>query len=135
VIQAAIERLFMQKRPEINDGIGEFRPAGEYTLTEAVELIGGAIAYCREHRVAKLLVIGTGITGIPVPSLIDRFLLAEDWAERAKSMVVVVLVVHPEYIHPQKFGVKVAADFGLTLDVYSSEEDAREWLSSQDGRN
>jgi hypothetical protein len=43
----------------------------------------------------------------------------------------VVLVVRPEYIHPEKFGVKVAADFGLTADVYSSETAAAAWLTRQ----
>jgi len=57
--------------------------------------------------------------------------MVEDWAQEAKSMVVVVLVAHPEYIHPEKFGVKVAADFGLTLDVYTSEASALQWLSSR----
>jgi hypothetical protein len=45
-------------------------------------------------------------------------------------MVVVVLVIQAEYIHPEKFGVKVAADFGLMADVYTSETDALKWLLS-----
>jgi hypothetical protein len=112
------------------DGICHFRPRGECSLVEAVELINRAIAYCRNERVTKLLVNGTGLVGIPVPSLVDRFLMVEEWAEKAKGMVVVVLVVQPEYIHPQKFGVKVAADFGLIADVYTSETDAFKWLLS-----
>jgi hypothetical protein len=112
------------------DGICHFRPRGECSLVEAVDLINRAIAYCRNERVAKLLVNGTGLVGVPVPSLVDRFLMVEEWAEKAKGMVVVVLVVLPEYIHPQKFGVKVAADFGLIADVYTSETDAFKWLLS-----
>ena len=38
------------------------------------------------------------------------------------------MVASPEYIHPRKFGVKVALHFGLICDVYSSEEDASAWL-------
>ena len=45
-------------------------------------------------------------------------------------MVLVVLVVHAEYIHPEKFGVRVAADFGLVADIYTSETDAFKWLLS-----
>ncbi len=55
--------------------------------------------------------------------------MVEQWAHESKGMVVVALVVHPEYIHPQKFGIRVAADFGLTADVYSSEPDALKWLA------
>ena len=119
----------MPNRPEIVDGICQTRIRGEYSLVEVVNAVTGAIAYCRDRGIPKLLVDGTGIVGVAIPSLVDRFLMAEEWALEAKSMVVVVLVVHAKYIHPQKFGVKVAADFGLVLDVYTSEMEALEWLS------
>lgn len=115
---------------DIVAGICQFRPRGESSLVEAVGLINRAIAYCRDRRIGKLLVNATGLVGVAIPSLIDRFLLAEEWAQEAQGTVVVVLIVHPEYIHPEKFGVKVAKDFGLTLNVYPSETDALEWLSS-----
>ena len=124
-----ILRVHMPDHPEIVDGIGRIRFRGEYSLVEVVNAVTGAIAYCRDRGIPKLLVDGTGIAGVPIPSLVDRFLMAEEWALEAKSMVVVVLVVHAKYIHPQKFGVKVAADFGLVLDVYMSEMEALEWLS------
>lgn len=115
---------------DIVEGICQFRPRGESSLVEAVELIDRAIAYCRDRRLAKLLVNATGLDGVAVPSLIDRFLAVEEWARAANGMVVVVLVVRPEYIHPEKFGVKVARDFGLMTDVYTSEIDALKWLSA-----
>jgi hypothetical protein len=118
---------------EVVEGICQFRPRGECSLVEAVDLVKSAIAYCRDRRIGKLLVDGTGLVGVPMPSLVDRFLMVEEWAQEAKSMVVVVLVAHAEYIHPEKFGVRAAADFGLTLDVYSSETDALKWLSSWAG--
>ena len=78
----------------------------------------------------RLLVNVTGLTGVPIPSLVDRFLMIEEWAKEAKGMVLLVLVVHAEYIHPEKFGVRVAADFGLVANVYTSETDAFKWLLS-----
>lgn len=123
----------MLEHLEVVEGICQARPRGECSLVEAVDLINRAIAYCRDQRVAKLLVNGTSLVGLPIPSLVDRFLMVEEWAQKAKGMVVVVLVVQPEYIHPEKFGVKVAADFGLMADVYSSETDALEWLLSVAG--
>jgi len=114
---------------EIKDGMCQFRARGQCSLVEAVDMIGSAIAHCRRERRAKLLVNATGLVGVPIPSLVDRFLMAEDWAQEAKSMVAVALVVHPEYIHPEKFGVVVAARFGLTLEVDASELNALEWLS------
>ena len=118
----------MLEHSEVKGGICHFHPRGECSLVEAVELINRAIAYCRDQRVAKLLVNGTGLVGVSIPSLVDRFLMVEEWAQKAKSMVVVVLVIQAEYIHPEKFGVKVAADFGLMADVYTSETAALKWL-------
>jgi len=115
---------------EIVDGICRVRPVGESTLVEIVDLISRAISYCRERRIAKLMVNWTGLVGIPIPNLVDRFLMAEEAAQKAQSTVIVALVLHAEYIHPEKFGVKVARDLGLMLDVYTSEDEALKWLAS-----
>ena len=115
---------------EVVEGICRFHPRGECSLVEAVDLIGSAIRYCRERRIAKLLVNATGLVGMSVPGLVDRFLMVEEWAQKASGFVIVVLVVDAQYIHPEKFGVKVAADFGLMCDVYDSEPHALKWVSS-----
>ena len=115
---------------EVVEGICRFHPRGECSLVEAVDLIGSAIGYCRERRIAKLLVNATGLVGMSVPGLVDRFLMVEEWAQKASGFVIVVLVVDAQYIHPEKFGVKVAADFGLMCDVYDSEPHALKWVSS-----
>jgi len=111
-------------------GIVEFRPRGESTLVEAVDLIAKAIALCRDRRLNKLLVVTTGLAGVPIPTLVDRFLMVEEWARESKSIVVVALVASPEYVHPQKFGVRVAEHFGLIADVFTSESDALKWVSN-----
>ena len=110
--------------------VGVYRPQGEYSLVGAVELIRSALEHCRRQRVPRLLINGMGLTGVPIPSLIDRFLMAEEWAHEADGMVAMALAVHPEYIHPQKFGVQVAAHFGMKLDVFSSETDGFAWISN-----
>jgi len=115
---------------ESAEGICYACPQGLCSLIEGVDLVKSAIAHCRDQGMPKLLFNATGLRGIPIPSLVDRFLMVEEWAQTAESMVVVGLVVRAEYIHPQKFGVVVAADFGLTCDVYTSERDALAWLTS-----
>ncbi len=75
-----------------------------------------------------LLVDATGFIDLPIPSLVDRFLMVEDWAQESKGTVVVAMIAPPDYIHPRKFGVKVALQFGLICDVYVSEEEASAWL-------
>jgi len=121
--------MHLPEHLEVVEGICRFHPRGECSLVEAVDLISRAIGYCRTRCIAKLLVNGTGLVGMSVPSLIDRFLMVEEWAQKGKGLVVVALVADAKYIHPEKFGVKVAADFGLMCDVYDSEPHALKWLS------
>lgn len=117
---------------DVVDGVATYRPRGDYSLVEAVELVSNAIACCRDGGVAKLLIDGTEVTGVSIPTLVDRFLMIEEWAQESGGTVVVVLVALPEYIHPEKFGVKVAAHLGLVCDVYTSEEAAWKWLQEID---
>jgi hypothetical protein len=124
----------MLEHLEVIDGVCRFRPRGECSLVEAVELINRAIVYCRDRNIARLFADITGLVGVSVPSLVDRFLLAEDWAHEARGMVVVALVVHVEFIHPEKFGARVARDLGLKMDIFSSETDALKWLLSEAGQ-
>ena len=118
----------MLEQMEVRDGLCIFRPRGSYSLVGAVELVSRAISRCRDQGVTRLLVNVTGLEEVPIPTLVDRFLMVEDWAQESKGNVVVVLVASPEYIHPRKFGVKVAASFGLICDVHTSEEAASKWL-------
>jgi len=103
-------------------------------LAGAVEMVANAISVCREQSVARLFVNATELTGVSIPTLVDRFLAAEEWAQRSRSMVMVALVCERKYIHPEKFGVKVARDFGLMLDVFVSEPDALRWLEYGDSQ-
>jgi hypothetical protein len=50
------------------------------------------------------------------------------WAAAAQGLVKVAVVTKPEMIDAQKFGVTVAANHGLALDVFTSEEEALAWL-------
>lgn len=124
------ENLPLPEPLDVVDGIGRFHPRGRCTLVEAVDLISSAIGWCRASSVGRLLVNGTGLEGMSVPSLVDRFLMVEEWAQVGSGLVVVALVVDAKYIHPEKVGVKIAADFGLICDVCDTEPDALEWLCS-----
>ncbi len=110
-------------------GIGRCRPGGTYSLVEAVDLVSQTIAHCRTAGIARLLFDATGMTGFPVPTLIERFLMVEDWALESTGTVTVAMVARDEYIHPQKFGVKVAERFGLVCDVFTAADDALRWLA------
>jgi hypothetical protein len=104
------------------------RARGHSTLVEVVDFVRRSIDYCRADRVGKLLVNVTDVAGVPMPSLVDRFLAAEEWAVAADGAVVVALVVDGAYIDPQRFGVKAAGHFGLRSEPFTREDDALEWL-------
>ena len=82
---AALEHL------EIHNGWGIYRPRGQFSLVDAVDLVTRAIAHCRESEANKLLVDATGFIDLPIPTLLDRFLMVEDWAQEARSVVVVAM--------------------------------------------
>jgi hypothetical protein len=113
---------------DVLDGIGRCQPEGTYSLVEAVDLVSQTIAHCRTAGVERLLFDATGMTGFPVPTLIERFLMVEDWALESAGTVAVAMVARDEYIHPQKFGVRVAERFGLVCDVFTMADDALRWL-------
>jgi hypothetical protein len=113
---------------EFRDGICCHRLSGVASLEEAMDVVTHAIADCRDRGADRLLIDARGLVDLPMPTLVDRFLMVEEWALAARGVVAVVLVVSPEYIHPKKFGVTVAAELGMRAEVCQSEEEAFAWL-------
>ncbi len=111
------------------DGLATFRPVGRQTLVSVVDGVNHAIAQCRKLRIGRLLVVTHKVTGVSPPTLIDRFLAVEDWAQASGGEVVVALAISAANVHPEKFGVKVAASFGLTVETFATEAEALGWLT------
>jgi hypothetical protein len=104
-----------------------YHPAGRVPLDEAMALLAHAVAYAREHRIPKLLVNAVGMD-FPSPSLPERYFLARKLAATAQGEVQLALVVHAHMIDPERFGVMVARNAGMNVDVFSVEAEALEWL-------
>jgi hypothetical protein len=126
-----IEAMHIPEQLEVTERYCRLRVRGVVPLVEAVERVTHAIAFCRDQNIPKLLVDVTHLAQLPALTLLDRFLMVEDWAHEAKGIVIVAMVARPEHIHPEKFGVKLAADKGLRSDVFTSEHEARQWLLAQ----
>jgi hypothetical protein len=116
---------------EVTANYCRFRPANTVSIVESVESVTRAIAFCRDQKISKLLVDASGSKQLGPPTLEDRFWMVEGWAQASGGMVIVAMVSPPKLIHPQKFGVRVAADFGLKGDVFTSESEALAWLLAQ----
>lgn len=110
------------------DDIAVFRIAGQFTLAAGVELIRKGIARAQEQGIARLMVVVTETAGYDVPSLSMRLSIMRQWADAAGGTLRLVLVCRPEFIDPHKFGVTMAANFGLVADVFETENEALDWL-------
>jgi len=86
-----------------------------------------ALVFAREHRIRKLLVNTSNLTGYQPPSLTARYFFVHSWARAARD-VRIAFVTRPERIDPRKFGITVAANLGCIAEVFTSEEDALKWL-------
>ena len=96
-------------------------------------MVAEAMLTARELGLADLLVNTTGLTGFPPPSVFARYTLATKWAESAGAALRVAMVARPELIDPQKIGVLMAQNRGVTGDVFTNEADALAWLDARLG--
>jgi CheY-like chemotaxis protein len=115
------------------DRCGLYRPTGSVSFDGAVALVRAAIAAARRNGLPDLLVDTTALTGFASPDTFGRFLAAVEWATEAKSGVRLAMVARQEMIHPQKFGVLVAANRGLMSNIFPTEAEARAWLAEPSG--
>lgn len=117
---------------EILEKHAVFRPADYSSLQHVVEEVTSAIAHAREEKIRKLLVVLIGPSGFPSPTVVERYYLVRKWAETARGHVHVAVVVKPRFIDPDGFSVTVATNNGFSGNVFSSEQEALDWLQSLD---
>lgn len=113
---------------EVVGGRGFYRPAGHMSLADAVALVDAALAYARARGIKELMVNGIPVTGFDPPTLSARYFLVEKWALTAHGAVRLAMVLRPEMINPEKFGVTVAFNRRLIADVFLDEAAALAWL-------
>jgi hypothetical protein len=107
---------------------GFFRPVGVMSFDQAIEVVSEGMRHARSLELVDLLVNTSGITGFPVPDVFARYSLASKWAESAGASLRVALVARPELMDPQKIGVLMAQNRGVSGDVFSTEAAAIAWL-------
>jgi hypothetical protein len=118
---------------EIMGDCAYYRPAGQLTLDEAIDLVDQTIARVRDKGISKLLFNGKALVGFPPPSLPTRYFAIRRFAETGKGLVQLAMVIQAGHIDPEKFGVMVARNSGFNADVFSEEKEAFEWLQHATG--
>lgn len=111
-------------------GRGYFRPVRDTHLDEAVTAIERAIAHAREQGILQLLVDTRGLTGFEAPNTFERYQLMTRWVQAADGKVQVAMILRPEIIDPQRFGLRVAENRGFVTQPFFTDEDAIAWLDS-----
>ena len=113
---------------EVMDGYCCYRLQGHGPLEEAAGKVIEVITFSRQQKMRNLLVDTTGWTGHKSPDTLERYYVAQAFAEAAHGEVKVAMVVRPEMMDPDKFEVTVAKNRWLVGNVFDSEKDALAWL-------
>ncbi len=93
---------------------------------EASEQFESIAEHCKRAKSDKLLI---DITGYDVKaSVIDRFFFGERLLAFARHRIKVAFVCRPEHLDPGKFGLLVARNRGVCVDVFTDLRAAKEWL-------
>lgn len=108
-----------------------YRPSGKVSFEQAVETVAGVMRSVREQGCTELLANVSGLTGFPSPSTVGRYSMALRWAESAGSTLRVAMVVRPDVMDPEKIGVLMAQNRGVSGDVFLTEAAALAWLDSR----
>jgi hypothetical protein len=112
---------------------GFYRPAGEVSFEQAVDMVADAMRHARGLGLVDLLANTTQLTGFGPPSVFARYAMATKWAENTGSILRVALVAPAEIVDPQKIGVLMMQNRGGNGDVFTNEPDALAWLNSRLG--
>ena len=108
-----------------------YRPSGKVSFEQAVDLVAAAMKQARDLDMQSMLINTSGFTGMSPPTIFARHDMATKWAENAGSRLHVAVVARPEFIDPQKIGVLMAQNRGVSAEVFTSEPPAISWLDSR----
>lgn len=107
-----------------------YRPAGEMSFQQGVELVAKALARARELELGDILVNTTGLLGIDSPGVFDRYAMMTRWVQSAGKLLRIAIVARPSFIDHQRIGVLIAQNRGGSVEVFSDEPAALKWLEA-----
>ena len=110
-----------------------YRPVGEVTFLQVIDLCSGAVSFSRAQKIRCLLVDTTRLAGFGPPGTLDRFEFGHRCARAAAGKVKVAFLARPEMIDADGFGLIVARNRGFRAGIFASEADAVQWLLDPNG--
>jgi hypothetical protein len=115
---------------ELHEDYASLAPVGVVTIEQAVTMVTTAITNARKKGLKHLLVDFLNLKGIRRPVLQERYWIAHEWSREAAEAVSLALILEPQLIDPDRFGVVVAWNLGLRADVFTGVPEALKWLLS-----
>jgi hypothetical protein len=111
---------------------GFYRPSATVTFEQAVDMVAEGMRHARSLGLTEMVVNTHGLSGFAPPDVFARYSMVGRWTESGGASLCVAMVAKPEFIDPQKIGVIMAQNRGITADVFTTEVAAIAWL---DGRS
>jgi hypothetical protein len=123
--------------PEFIERIGHrafYRPIADVDFEQALDMIGAAMSWAREQKLADMVLNALSLKGIPPLTTYMRYAAIMRWAECAPALRI-AWVVTPQTIDPQRFGMLVAHNRGMNGEIFSTEAAALAWLDARPRRD
>lgn len=109
-----------------NSDLYHLKFTGEYNFREAITEFDEIHNYFDTYKFKKLLIDISEIDGnIPI---IDRFNLGEIFVQKFISLDKAAIISNEQLVAPEKFFQTVTRNRGANVQVFLSEEDAKEWI-------
>ncbi len=113
---------------------GFHRPAGTMTFQQAVENVAQALRCARDQGLSDILVNTAQMAGFDPPGTFERYAMIMRWVEIAGAGLRIAVVARPAFIDPQKIGTLIAQNRGASVEAFTDEASALEWLDSRRNR-
>lgn len=114
---------------------GFFRPSGIMTFQQAVDFVAEALEHARHQGLADILVNTSRMAGFEPPCTIERYAMITRWVESAGNGLRIAVVARAAFIDPQKIGTVIAQNRGVTIEAFTDEGSALQWLDARRTRN
>ena len=110
---------------------GFYRPVAQVSFETAVDMSAEALRAARSLHLFDFVLNTTGLTGFASPDVFARYLMATKVVESAGISLRVAFVARPELIDPQRIGILMLQNRGMSSEVFTSEPDALRWLDAR----
>jgi pseudouridine-5'-phosphate glycosidase len=116
---------------EPHAGIRIVEVTGDVPMTLARGLVLEAMIAAQDAGVRRLGIDVSTATGLGSPHTGTRLDVVREWAAAARPGLALAFVGPESIMDAQRVGLAVARGFGLLIDVFTSREDAIDWLLAQ----